>query len=150
MANSNQNIETPWAFVNAVEKYFGIQFEYDMAGTEKNKKAYIVYDEKDDSLSIDWPLSGWAWVNPPFAQIGKWIDKCDEQSKLGSRIICISPLSSDLNQMKAFQNAGVYIIHHRVWPEVRGVMLSVWHPMASGVHGLNWDKKDGTLTKVWG
>ena len=150
MANSNQNIETPWNFINAVQDYFNISFTYDMACTTENKRAMIGFTEEQDSLSIDWPLERWCWSNPPFKNIGKWTDKYHEQKKRGSMIISISPLSGDLNQVKAFQNAGVYIIHGRVWPEVRGVMLSVWHPMASGVHGLNWNKKDGTLTKVWG
>ena len=143
MANSNQNIETPDAFVRAVEAFYGIKFKYDMAGTEENKKAPTVFTEAQDSLSIDWPTDGWCWLNPPFRNVGKWVQKCLEQTRRECKIVSVWPLSGDLNQIDTWKYADVTVVHGRVWPEVRGVMLCMWSSWYTGakVYGLRWDKK---------
>ena len=124
MAGGNQNISTPWEFVKAVEEYKGIKFLYDMAASGPiDKKAPLYYTEWDDSLSIDWPLDGWCWLNPTFRNLTKWVNKCAEQKELGCKIVSVWPLSGDLNQVPTYLEAGVDIIHGRIWPEVRGCML---------------------------
>lgn len=150
MANSNQNIETPWAFVKAVEELFGIKFKYDMAGTEENKKAPIVFTEEQDSLSIDWPRDGWCWINPPFKHVGRFADKCREEYLKGAMIMSIWPLSGDFNMINTWKHSDISIVHGRVWKETRGVMLCEWNMLSNGrVDGLRWDKKNGTLTREW-
>jgi hypothetical protein len=149
MANSNQNIETPPEFVLAVENLLGIKFEYDMAGTEENKKAPIVFTEAQDSLSVDWPTDGWCWLNPPFKHVGKFVKKCVEQMDLGCRVVSIWPLSGDFNMIPAWKWSQVYVIHGRIWPEVRGCMLCVWGVDIESPKGLIWDKKNKTLKKEW-
>jgi len=151
MAGGNQNIATPWAFIHAVEKYFKIKFKYDMAALKCNAKAPKYFTRKNDSLSaVDWPRYGWLWLNPTFINLTKWINKCNEQKNRGSKIISIWPLSGDKNQIVTYENAEVYIVHGRVWPEVRGCMVCKWDldsflmPM---VYGLTWDGK--ALTDRW-
>ena len=144
---STQKTETPDTFVRAVEKYLAIEFKYDMAGTELNKKAPVVFTEQEDSLSIDWPTDGWCWLNPPFANVGEWAKKCREQSIRGSGIVSIWPLSGDLNMIPAWEHAAVHVIHGRIWPLVRGCMLCMWDDIDYGVEGLRWDRKE--LTEIW-
>jgi phage N-6-adenine-methyltransferase len=148
MSAHNQDIETPVAFVRAVENFLGIEFKYDMAATSQNKKAPEYISEEGNSLTMLWPTNGWCWLNPPFRNLSKWINKCDEQMRRGCNIVSIWPLSGDRNQITTWQKAGVYIIHGRIWPEVRGCMLCVWNKnIPLYIHGLRWDGK--TLEKIW-
>ena len=152
MANSDQTIATPWIFVEAVEKFLGIEFRYDMAADGQNTKAEIFFTEKDDSLNIDWPLDGWIWINPPFNKLGPWIKKMREQQKRGCKIISVFPLATGQNRDPAWLHSNVHMVHnHRLWPEVRDIMVCEW---SQGDHlppvGLSWDRKAGALTKVWG
>jgi len=147
MANSNQNISTPWSFFHAVERYYDIQFNYDIAADAKNTKCSRFLSENDNSLERDWPLSSWCWVNPPFRHVGKWIQKCKEQSDKGCKIISVWPLSGDLNAIDAWKESRVTVVHGRVWPEVRGVMLCEWVAGLPVVHGARWDKKE--LVTIW-
>lgn len=149
MANSNQNTETPWGFVKAIEKHFAIEFEYDIASDPDSQKARFGFYERDDNLSLDWPLDGWCWLNPSFAKVGAWAKKCKEQMKRGCKIISVWPLSADLNMIDTWQYAQVNIIHGRLWPEVRGVMVCIWDAEAvGGVDCLRWDRDKGTLISV--
>lgn len=146
--NSNQNIETPTSFFEAVEHLFNVQFKYDLAASAENTKCENFFTEQNNSLSFAWPLDGWCWLNPPFRKLSKFIPKCVTERKKGVRIISIWPLSGDLNQIPTWTNSDVYIIHGRVWPEVRGLMLCVWNKKSIGkVSGLRWNKKE--LSKLW-
>ena len=142
MSNSNQNIETPWPFIRAVEAYFGIRFKFDMAADRDNHKAASWYGPEADSLGMCWPTTGWCWLNPPFKRLTPWINKCHEQMNRGCKIISIWPLSGDQNQIVTWKYASVYILHGRVWPEVRGCMLCKWDKDNVGpIRGLTWDKE---------
>jgi phage N-6-adenine-methyltransferase len=141
MSNSNQNIATPQIFVNAVASYFNIKFKYDMAASQENTKCEKFFTEKDNSLAIDWPTNGWCWLNPPFKHLTKWINKCNEQKNRGCKIFSIWHLSGDSNQIVTWSNASIYIIHGRIWPEVRGIMLCEWNNnKRQNVQGFIWNK----------
>ena len=143
--NSNQNISTPIIFIQAVEEYFNLRFLYDMAADVDDRKAP---EYCSDSLDIDWPIDGWCWLNPPFGMQTKFIKKCVEQSNRGCKIISIWPLSGDKNQISTWTEAGIHVIHGRIWPEVRGCMLCDWSKRCAGeVVGLSWDKKN--LKRIW-
>jgi phage N-6-adenine-methyltransferase len=151
--SDNQSIETPQSFFEAVEEYFNISFKYDMAASEENAKCLRYYTKEQDALNSTWPDGGWCWLNPPFNNLTSWVKKCYQQSKEGNnqaQIISIWPLSSDINQLLAWQQASIYIIHGRVWPNVRSCMLCKWDRFSKPtIEGLIWYKKDKTLTRWW-
>ena len=142
MANSNQNIETPKVFVKELERFFDIKFAFDMAASPTDHKAPMYFREEENSLTIKWPTSGWCFLNPPFKRLTKWINKCSEESKAGARIVSIWPLSGDLNQIKVWKEADVYIVHGRLWPEVRSIVVCVWdttkYYVTPSIRGLRW------------
>jgi len=147
MGKSTQNTKTPTELIDAIEYYFGMRFENDMAASSDNAQALNYYTEEEDSLSREWPL-GWCWLNPPFANLTKWINKCAIESKKCCKIISIWPLSGDLNQMVTWKQANVYVVHGRVWPLVRGCMICEWGINTGGVvRGLRW--ANGSLTREW-
>ncbi len=148
MANRNQNIGTPKGFFKSVESYFGIKFEYDMAADAGNSLCANFYTEENDSLSQDWPTDGWLWLNPPFRYLTKWINKCYQQSLRGCKIVSIWPLSGDKNQVTTWRHSSVYVVHGRIWPENRGIMLCKWDVTCRPkINGLFWDGE--ILTKAW-
>jgi phage N-6-adenine-methyltransferase len=73
---SKQDYGTPWEFIRSVVRRFG-QLHFDLAASEDNRKADRFYTEADDSLAQDWTrLEGNLWLNPPFANIAPWAEKC--------------------------------------------------------------------------
>ena len=144
-----QDVETPDVFFKAVERYFDVTFKYDMAADMLNAKVNNFFTEADDALNIDWPRNCWLWLNPPFARLGDWVNKCYEQARRGCMIFSIWPLSGDLNQIVTWNSPRVFILHGRVWPNVRGCMLCVWNGKEQGefITGLDWNKK--TLVENW-
>lgn len=149
---SNQNTPTPIELVMAIEKLFHLEFEYDMAASEENHKAPFWFSEEVNSLNIAWPTDGWCFLNPPFANLSEWVNKCAEQCDRGVRIVSIWPLSGDLNQIPAWKKSQVNVIHGRVWALVRGVMICVWdrytYHLPRPVNNLVWNKKEGILHGV--
>lgn len=143
-----QNVETPEVFFQAVQEFFGVTFEYDMAADMLNAKTNKFFTEEDNSLDMNWPRDCWLWLNPTFEKLTAWIDKTYEQSRNGSDIITIWPTSSDLNQIITWKHASVYLIYGRVWSKVRSCMVCVWGKKAGSViAGLRWDKKQ--LKELW-
>jgi len=151
MIKNTQNTETPWMFIKALEQYFGIRFMYDMAADKKNSKAPFHYNEYCNSLTNNWPIDGNLFLNPQFKVLTDWVNKCKEQKDRWCKIYGVWPLSSDLNQIPVFKEAQMNIIHGRVWPGVRGCVVSVWDKEAdvfgNPIHGLRWNKQ--TLTRIW-
>lgn len=69
-------------------------FELDAASSDDNHLCPIYHTLANDGLSQPWaPLS--TFCNPPYFQIGKWIDKAIEESKGGSTICLLLPAGTD-------------------------------------------------------
>jgi hypothetical protein len=58
----------------------------------------LAHDEGIDSLLCDWPdtyTGCFAWLNPPYADIAPWVQKCDRTR--GMRIAALLPASIGSN-----------------------------------------------------
>ena len=94
---SKQDYQTPPAFVAAVKAMLGIEeFAMDLAASRENSVTGGVafYGEAEDSLKQAWwqlAAGRWCWLNPPFARIGPWVEKADEECELGQRIAMLLP-----------------------------------------------------------
>jgi hypothetical protein len=87
---SKQDYGTPKVFLDAVKKKFGIKrFAWDLAATYYNAVdnlgpatgCYYGPDHESvafrDALACDWSkLGGDLWLNPPYAHIAPWAEKC--------------------------------------------------------------------------
>jgi len=75
---SKQDYSTPKEFIDAVKKKFGIrEFAYDLAASLENTKAKFFFCEEENSLAQEWrKLRGDLWLNPPFANIAPWAERC--------------------------------------------------------------------------
>lgn len=79
---SRQDYATPARFISAVKTRLGIDdFAVDLAADRWNAKAAMYLTKEQDSLGVDWREllalgDRWMWLNPPFANIDPWAEKC--------------------------------------------------------------------------
>lgn len=94
--NSEQDVGTPRSFLDAVEKRFGV-IHRDLAATQANAVTDLWYGPDQNSLSIPWASEnpdGVLWLNPPFAKIGPWAEKCVAESRdRRGLILMLTPMS---------------------------------------------------------
>lgn len=91
---SRQDYGTPSAFIAAVCHYLDIDgFAFDLAASPSNAKAPRYYTAEDDALRQSWVVDGWAWLNPPFAQILPWVYKARLTRDEGGHVAILVPAS---------------------------------------------------------
>ncbi len=89
---TEQSVGTPWDFFRLLDKEFS--FTFDLAADSANTKCHLHFNEQDNSLAQDWAdIWGWAFLNPPFANIEPWVRKCYEESQRGAKIVALLPAS---------------------------------------------------------
>lgn len=121
---SKQDYQTPRALLDATRKFLDTSdFWIDLAATKKNRVVARYYGRKDDSLDprVSWrsppnlPLR-WGWLNPPFAQIGPWVQKAYEQSQRGARIAMLVPAAVGSNWWRDWvhEKAHVLLLNGRI------------------------------------
>lgn len=78
---SEQSVQAPSDFMQAIGHGWGSPV-FDLASDSKNTQAPSFFSEQDDSLKQDWTkLKGVLWLNPPYADIGPWVEKCYKTAK---------------------------------------------------------------------
>lgn len=75
--NERDRWQTPIEIFNALDLEFG--FWLDAAASESNALCAHYLTESDDSLNSEWPSYGAIWCNPPYSDIGPWVEKASEQ-----------------------------------------------------------------------
>jgi phage N-6-adenine-methyltransferase len=97
---SRQDYGTPQAFIDAVVRRFG-PLVCDLAASAENAKAPRFVTEAENSLSRPWATrfpTGNLWLNPPFADISTWAEKCAaESAKRHGLILMLTPASVGSN-----------------------------------------------------
>lgn len=93
---SNQIVETPKEFIDAVKDRFGA-ISWDLAATANNAQAFGFFGPgsgvAQNAFMAQWDgLGPLAWLNPPFADIEPWACKCAESVvKYRQRIAMLIP-----------------------------------------------------------
>lgn len=120
---SKQDYATPAVFLDAVKARLGItEFVIDLAASAENTKAHVWFDEQRDALSVPrWEFfiqDGWAWLNPPFAQIAPWARKCAETvARSDAKIAFLVPAAVGSNWYRDYmdgQHAHVLFLNGRI------------------------------------
>ena len=72
-----------WMTPKYIYNYYNARFNFshDVAASEENHLAPCFFTEDDDALSRDWGRSN--WLNPPYSETAKWVEKAIEQSSGG-------------------------------------------------------------------
>lgn len=148
---SNQVVGTPWDFIRAVENRWG-RLVADLACTNANSKAPAGYclDKGVDSLTADWSRdfpAGNLWLNPPFASIDPWAEKCATHgARRDGLIFLLTPASigTDWFRARVWGNARVFGLSPRITfegekdPYPKDLMLSVFGKATAGFDLWRW------------
>ena len=85
--------ETPQDFFDKLNKEF--KFTLDPCCTHENKKCEKYYTMEEDGLSKSWK-DEIVFVNPPYADIGRWVKKAYEESaNNNAAVVMLIPARTD-------------------------------------------------------
>lgn len=141
---SKQDFETPTDLLAAVAKRFE-RLEVDLAARADNAKAPIFVTPEDDSLSVPWAkrfAGRLCWLNPEFADIDPWAEKCVEETRDGAlSILLLTPASIGANWYAdhVHGKAFVFALNGRIkfvgaeGPYPKDCMISVFGPQRIGL-----------------
>jgi len=149
---SRQDYATPPEFIAAVKQRLGIEsFVIDLAASADNTKAPLYFDEENDSLAQDWTTYAWdewCWLNPPFANIAPWAEKCKEAAIAGVRIAFLVPAAVGSNWFRDYVDgwAHVLMLNGRIsfdgeGPYPKDCILCLYGPMHQGYSVWDWRKQ---------
>ena len=154
---SKQDYGTPLALIRAVETRWGL-ISVDLAAHAENAKAARFITEAESSRALAWhKFGGLLWLNPPFADIEPWAEKCKAESARGASIIMLTPASVGSNWFAKHCDGDCRVVFLRPRltfegckdPYPKDCMLTLWHPPISG-HGFGgyqlWDWRASTIT----
>lgn len=114
-ATSQQTVETPEDFLDAVRSRFG-ELHVDLACTPENAKAIVAHTlEADEKFAWSRYTRGTLWLNPPFSDIELFARRSAEHVDRfpQSRILMLSPASVSTNWF-----------HDYVWNKARVLALN--------------------------
>ncbi len=147
---SFQDYATPGEFIRAVEARFG-KLQVDLAATSGNAKAKVFLTPQDDALSVDWSEKFGqqrCWLNPPFAQIEPWAERCRtfRKNSRGGAIFFLTPASVGSNWFAEHIHgtARVFALRGRLSfdgkaPYPKDTILSVfWNQVRPGFEVWDW------------
>ena len=96
---SEQTVCTPPVFLQKLKYKLGItEFVIDLAADKSNTVAPHFYSEEDNALTQSWQIGeGWAFCNPPFANIRPWVEKANSEKSIHANIAMLLPASIGSN-----------------------------------------------------
>lgn len=111
---SRQDYGTPPEFIFAASKRLGvIGFSLDVCADASNAVCQPYYDKAKDGLAQSW-LTGpgrWAWCNPEFRQIPRWLAKARHEATLGAQTACLVPASTGSNWWSEHVHGHAYVLY---------------------------------------
>jgi len=96
---SEQVVSTPWEFIYAVERKFGV-VAWDLAANESNAKARKWISPERDTFKQNWAElleGGLGWLNPEFDPMVVSVRKCAFEQQRGAEFVVLSPASISTN-----------------------------------------------------
>jgi len=106
---------TPDKLFNGLDKLFN--FTLDPCATPENAKCKKFYTKEDDGLSQSWRGES-VFINPPYSQVGKWIEKAYNEAGMGdAEVVMLLPVRSDARWFHeyVFRNSNeIYFIKGRL------------------------------------
>lgn len=110
---SKQDYSTPREFVRAVCHRLRIDdFSIDLAADKDNAVCDEFYTQEQDAIIQFWnPYGGWAWCNPPYADIEPWVAKAAKESQNGAQVAMLLPSSVGANWWRVWVEPYAYQVH---------------------------------------
>ena len=124
-SSNRDDWETPDSLFLPLDNEFS--FSLDVCATVDNTKCDDYFTLEDDGLSKDW--FGVCWMNPPFGEQRKWVEKAYEQSLYGATIVCLLPALTNTNWWHDYCMKGeIRFIRGR--PKFKGAKYGLPQPLA--------------------
>jgi len=160
---TKQDYGTDKRFFKALNKRY--DFKWDLACTKENCLVFDPYGNpmgythpEIDALQPEWHyLNGWLFLNPPFSNIRPWAQKCYEESKLGAKVVLLTPASVGstwfydfifnkahvffLKGRLTFEGAKPNLKTGKVDPYPKDCMISVFDNFHTGFNIWEWGKE---------
>lgn len=146
---SKQDYATPPEFIAAVKHRLRIrEFGIDLAASADNAKASRWVGQLLDSLSLEWGTyelswDGWAWLNPPYTDIGAWAKKCADARP--EKIALLVPAAVGANWFRDHVDgkAHVLLLNGRISfdgiaPYPKDCVLCLYGPCYQGYSVWDW------------
>ena len=92
--SGNQEWETPDDLFCKLNAEFN--FTLDVCASAANKKHENYITKQQDSLYMDWG-NNVCWMNPPFNELKKWVEKAYKESLKGAIVVCLIPSRTNTN-----------------------------------------------------
>jgi len=84
--------QTPPDVFRPLDAEFG--FTLDVAASDTNAMCDRFFTIADNGLAQSWG-SQVCWLNPPYSEVGKWIERAHEASRKGATVVCLVPSRTD-------------------------------------------------------
>jgi len=114
LSSGFDNWETPKHIFDALDKHF--RFTLDPCADSTNAKCINYFTPEDDGLSKSWAGNN-VFINPPYSQMKKWIDKGIAESRQpGTSCTFLVPARTDTKWFKKAYNeaSSVWFISGRI------------------------------------
>lgn len=95
LSSNSDEWETPEHIISWLAERFN--FDLDPCASKENAKCYDFFTKEDNGLFLNWHGRGFrcAFVNPPYSDIAKWIEKCYLESEKGMTVVLLIPARVD-------------------------------------------------------
>lgn len=136
--------QTPlWVF-DALDIEFG--FWLDAAASHHNALCAQYLTEADNSLNCDWESHGAIWLNPPYSNIGPWVEKAAEQCARQHKAVVMlvpedmsvgwfSKALETVDEVRIVTNGRINFINATTGKEQpgnsKGSMFLIWRPFVT-------------------
>ncbi len=137
--NERDYWQTPIEIFNALDREFG--FWLDAAASESNALCAHYLTELDDSLNSEWTSCGSIWCNPPYSDIGPWVEKAAEQSRAQYQAV-VMLLPADIS-------TGWFISAMQSADELRLITGGRVQFVPASVTGKRKSNPKGSLLFIW-
>lgn len=108
---SEQVVCTPPELLKALKIRLSIaEFAIDLAASSDNAVTSVYYTEAQDALIQPWAHFGWGFCNPPFADLGPWVEKGWNEIIYGAQTCMLVPASVGSNWWRDFVDRRAHVL----------------------------------------
>lgn len=127
--STNQAWETPDSLFKELDDIY--HFTCDVCASSENKKCELFYSEENSCLDKEW--SGVNWMNPPYKDMKKFIQKAYNE-RFNAITVCLIPARTNTKWWHQLcMNGEIYFICGR--PKFKGCIHGLPQPLALVVFG---------------
>lgn len=111
---SRQDYQTDPLFMEQVVRRFG-KPRFDLAATKRNAQCLHYFTKRDNALVQPWPRK-LCWLNPPYAHILPWAEKCASEAYRGVVTLFLVPAAVGSNWYceHVFRHARTLLLNGRL------------------------------------